>query len=350
MPNTDHLHKAQELHGNSRSSGSLIPQRTFSRRVSNFFQPLKITRKEFKEVSVASCDGDRSHQEDTAGYFFLLDSDLENQHDDVIEWILRDTFMRLGEQAKDYVSGSTLVACLQVGSRIFIANVGDSRAFLVVGSESNQTVMPLSWAHKPDEPSESKRILEAGGRVEDVKGTFRLNGNLATSRAFGDRMIGNGLIYEPDISKIVLEDNSKASVIVCSDGVTDAMETLDIQDFINQPYGKDFVITAKQLVSEAYSRRSEYFKSNSRDSQCDNISAVVTYASELTKDNSYPILSFVADGHGGSEVSEYIKQNLADVLSISIYDNLGKLLQVSEEPIREKSEIQDFINNPFRLY
>lgn len=340
----DNLQRAHELHGDSASLGGIENRRTFMQRVSALFWTEKFTKSDSKGVFAASCYGCCSYQQDRAGYFFL-NLDLKDQPNNVIEQILYDTFMNLGEETKECESGSTLVACLQVGNRIFVANVGDSRAFLVEEVKENdslyRTVTPLSWEHKPSVPSESERIKEAGGTIEDVMGVKRLGGNLMVSRAFGDKSVQNltkGLIYEPDISVKVLENNTKAYVILCSDGVTDAMETSDIEDFIKRE--KSFVITAKQLVNEAYFRRLEYLKHNS-DGRCDNIGAVVTDASELMKKNSYPVLSFVADGHGGDEVSEYIKRNLARVLFESIREKLGEVLKVSEEPIDQRSKNQD---------
>ena len=64
-------------------------------------------------------------------------------------------------------SGSTCVSVLIVGTKVFSANVGDSRAVLVRSIADNQRVMaiPLNRDHKADEPDEEARILRNGGRV-----------------------------------------------------------------------------------------------------------------------------------------------------------------------------------------
>ena len=55
---------------------------------------------------------------------------------------------------------------------------------LVWSTQSNNT--PMSIDHKPDRPSERKRIQSKGGTVIFC-GCPRVNGVLATSRGFGDK-------------------------------------------------------------------------------------------------------------------------------------------------------------------
>jgi protein phosphatase 2C family protein 2/3 len=45
----------------------------------------------------------------------------------------------------------------------YIANVGDSRA--VMSTDAGKNIIPLTNDHKPNELTEKKRIIEAGGRV-----------------------------------------------------------------------------------------------------------------------------------------------------------------------------------------
>lgn len=64
-------------------------------------------------------------------------------------------------------SGSTCVSVLIVGTKVFCANVGDSRAVLVrpTGQGDSFTAIPLNRDHKGEEPDEEARILRNGGRV-----------------------------------------------------------------------------------------------------------------------------------------------------------------------------------------
>jgi serine/threonine protein phosphatase PrpC len=52
-------------------------------------------------------------------------------------------------------SGSTCVSILTYGKRIFVANVGDSRAILISSIDGNScNAQPISRDHKPDDPEE----------------------------------------------------------------------------------------------------------------------------------------------------------------------------------------------------
>jgi len=60
-----------------------------------------------------------------------------------------------------------------------IGNVGDSRAMIIRGNDG--TCESLSADHHPLLPREQKRILSAGGMIDDE----RVDGELAMSRAIG---------------------------------------------------------------------------------------------------------------------------------------------------------------------
>ena len=91
---------------------------------------------------------------------------------------------------------------LTFGTRLYVANVGDSRAILISQKDETPTgfaVSALTRDHKPCDPDEGKRIVLAGGRIDsyrDHKGNkvgpervWLLHEDipgLAMSRSFGD--------------------------------------------------------------------------------------------------------------------------------------------------------------------
>ena len=60
-------------------------------------------------------------------------------------------------------SGSCAIVVLIVENRVYIANVGDSRAIL--SAKNGTKIYPLSRDHRPGDEKEYKRILEAGGKI-----------------------------------------------------------------------------------------------------------------------------------------------------------------------------------------
>jgi len=60
-------------------------------------------------------------------------------------------------------SGSCAILALFLNEACYIANVGDSRAFMC--GNSGKIVVSLSTDHKPDEPGEYARIIKNGGTV-----------------------------------------------------------------------------------------------------------------------------------------------------------------------------------------
>lgn len=86
-------------------------------------------------------------------------------------------------------AGCTATVILTTPTEIYCANSGDSRTVLSRGKQA----VDLSKDHKPDDPEEHRRIVGAGGFVEDS----RVNGMLALSRALGDFEYKNNAQFKP---------------------------------------------------------------------------------------------------------------------------------------------------------
>lgn len=78
-------------------------------------------------------------------------------------------------------TGCTATVVLVTKDSLICANAGDSRTVLARSSGSKMCE-ELSFDHKPDNDDEKKRILAAGGFVEEN----RVNGSLNLSRSMGD--------------------------------------------------------------------------------------------------------------------------------------------------------------------
>jgi serine/threonine protein phosphatase PrpC len=133
---------------------------------------------------------------------------------------LIDTFIEIDKTAPAEISGGcTASVILQRNSKVYVANAGDSRSFLVVYRANTQTVQVLyiSREDKPNLPDERARVEQMGGEVYlPLMGTSRvlytdpdsgLQSGLAMSRSIGDWEVGRlGVIPDPIVAVIDIHD------------------------------------------------------------------------------------------------------------------------------------------------
>ncbi|XP_021900113.1 probable protein phosphatase 2C 59 isoform X1 [Carica papaya] len=156
-------------------------------------------------------------------------------------------FLKL-ENNQNRDAGSTASTAVLVGDRLLVANVGDSRA--VICRDGN--AIAVSRDHKPDQTDERQRIEDAGGFVMWA-GTWRVGGVLAVSRAFGDRLLKQYVVADPEIQEEKI-DSSLEFLILASDGLWDVV-TNEEAVAMTKPI-EDPEEAAKRLMMEAYRRGS----------------------------------------------------------------------------------------------
>ncbi|KAJ4792321.1 Protein phosphatase 2C [Rhynchospora pubera] len=152
------------------------------------------------------------------------------------------------ENGQNRDAGSTASTAVLVGNRLLVANVGDSRAVICRGGNA----IAVSRDHKPDQSDERQRIEDAGGFVMWA-GTWRVGGVLAVSRAFGDRLLKQFVVAEPEIKEEKV-DNSLEFLILASDGLWDVVsneEAVAMVRPIEEPQQ-----AAQRLLQEASQRGS----------------------------------------------------------------------------------------------
>ncbi|XP_058086443.1 probable protein phosphatase 2C 9 [Magnolia sinica] len=146
--------------------------------------------------------------------------------------------------------GSTAVTAILInGQKLWIANVGDSRAVLAQGGEARQ----MTTDHEPN--TERGSIENRGGFVSNMPGDVpRVNGQLAVSRAFGDKNLKLHLRSDPDIQHADI-DHSTDLLILASDGLWKVMSNEEAVALAKK--FKDPQAAAKQLTAEALNRDSK---------------------------------------------------------------------------------------------
>ncbi len=182
------------------------------------------------------------------------------------------------------------------GTRLCVANVGDSRAVLcragkgeaaatpggrsaLAGSLVSRlprtlhhrlrnrvalrtacAAIPISVDHKPNSKEERERIEAAGGVIVWA-GTWRVGGVLAVSRAFGDRPLKRFVIATPDVREEQLTPDDEL-LILASDGLWDVVSNQEAVNLVREV--ADAEKAAKRLTEEALQRGSN-----------DNISCII---------------------------------------------------------------------------
>lgn len=144
--------------------------------------------------------------------------------------------------------GSTASTAVLVGNHLYVANVGDSRTVI---SKSGKAI-PLSEDHKPNRSDERKRIENAGGVVMWA-GTWRVGGVLAMSRAFGNRMLKQFVVAEPEIQEQELDEEFEL-LVLASDGLWDVVPNDDAVTLALSEEEPE--LAARKLIETAFSRGS----------------------------------------------------------------------------------------------
>ncbi|WVZ50838.1 hypothetical protein U9M48_002054 [Paspalum notatum var. saurae] len=175
--------------------------------------------------------------------------------------ILKESLTRAEALQKKIESGSTATVVLIADGQIIAANVGDSKAFLCSeGHDSlhrnrkrrrkRNSVNPEEFAlanydgpmyhareltkdHHPDREDERRRVEAAGGYVLEWAGVYRVNGELALSRAIGDIPYKRyGVISTPELTGWQFLSANDSFLIASSDGIFEKMTMQDVCDLM----------------------------------------------------------------------------------------------------------------------
>ncbi|KAM8953549.1 integrin-linked kinase-associated serine/threonine phosphatase 2C [Pelodytes ibericus] len=141
-----------------------------------------------------------------------------------------DFLKQAASQKPAWKDGTTAICVLVADNILYIANLGDSRAFLCRINEDTQkpTVLSLSREHNPTQYEERMRIQRAGGNVRDG----RVLGVLEVSRSLGDGQYKRlGVISTPDVKRCPLMQSDRFVLLAC-DGLFKAFSPEEAVTFI----------------------------------------------------------------------------------------------------------------------
>ncbi|TRY71113.1 hypothetical protein TCAL_02396, partial [Tigriopus californicus] len=144
-----------------------------------------------------------------------------------------ETFRNKNNDEHPLSSGTTAVCSLIRGNTLYSAWLGDSQAVLVRNGEP----LHISEPHKPNRPDEKARIEELGGTVI-YWGTWRVNGQLAVSRAIGDAEYKPYVSSEPDVTTVEMNGSEDFIIIAC-DGLWDTVTPIQATQCVFQQLRED---------------------------------------------------------------------------------------------------------------
>ena len=142
-----------------------------------------------------------------------------------VESAFKKSFEKVDQELKFFDSeyiGTTATIILFKDNKIYCANVGDSKAYILY----DKTYKQISSDHKCSVEEEAERIKSCGGKISKN----RVMGQLILTRTLGDLYVKQyGVINTPDISVTDINPNLKY-VILASDGVWDV---IDLDTLVN---------------------------------------------------------------------------------------------------------------------
>lgn len=191
-----------------------------------------------KSMMNTSVKGVYSDKKITKNYvtkiFKQTQNKLKEEHPKAVEW-----------------SGSTAVCCVmkKVDNKtyLWVSHVGDSRAVIC----NNGKAIGLTTDHKPNLPSEKRRIEKLGGKITYDGFDWRIK-DLSMARAFGDTEISPFVSQKPDVKKYKLKSSDKYLIVAC-DGLWDSFTNKAAVHYVNRLIKNKFKGNyAKELAKQAY--------------------------------------------------------------------------------------------------
>jgi len=123
-------------------------------------------------------------------------------------------------------SGSTAICALIKGDLLYTAWLGDSQATLV----RSGVPIKIVDSHKPNRDDERARVEGLGGSIMHW-GTWRVNGQLAVSRAIGDGEYKPYISADPDVTTVVMNGSEEFLIVGC-DGLWDTITPEEATDIV----------------------------------------------------------------------------------------------------------------------
>lgn len=168
----------------------------------------------------------------------LSNSEIGNSDDDIVSSITasldyanNEIYSKSISNSENAGMGTTAVVIYLNGKTAYIANIGDSRAYLIEKSG----IMQLTTDH-----SVVQKLVESGS-ITPQEARNHPEKNIIT------KALGTEPLEDYDIYEFSVREGDK--ILLCSDGLTDMIEDSQINDILNQDKSPDEAVSA--LVAAA---------------------------------------------------------------------------------------------------
>jgi len=178
-------------------------------------------------------------------------------------------------------SGSTAVAALWKGNKVWTANAGDSRC--AVGTETLKKVVFETEDHKPTTEGEKKRIEDNGGEVRSqtypdgwVNHRIFIKGEdypgLCMARTLGDQSVKeHGVVATPEVAETTVDLGNKPFFILASDGVWEFLTS----EFVIKAVAKKIQSDGPAKTVEKLQREARKRWKQEEGDYCDDITSIL---------------------------------------------------------------------------
>jgi serine/threonine protein phosphatase PrpC len=204
--------------------------------------------------------------------------------------------------------------------KIINANIGDSRTVLArynnVEGKVSYSAQSCTEDHKPSDPKEKTRIENAGGSVS----AGRVDGQLALSRAFGDRQLKTPHSFAGEARKVTANPDftefdgltENDFLLLCCDGIYegDVFDRQGVIDWVTKKLDEtnDTAVVCGLLLDECLTRGSH-----------DNMSAMIIQFKDGTSYHSEEKWEYVpGPWFDGDDVGKFQAAYAADALAAGV--------------------------------
>lgn len=220
-------------------------------------------------------------------------------------------------------SGSTACVAMIHGDRVFVGNVGDSYAFLVLPQNDHQfTCQRLNHLHDLTNPDEIIRIDALKKNGETAPSVERLKKiGLMVTRTLGNTNIWPAVSFMPEVTMVTVDltKHPEAFVLTMSDGC-DVIPEFELPGLITDFYRKHQHLpqAARMEALTKFIAETAFLRGST-----DNITVNGCFIRPISQSldaASHMTLCMTADGHGmkGDEIANFIKRRLTPITQYQI--------------------------------